>query len=83
MCDCIERINKDLQKDNINTRITTPILFNYGTGMYVETKALIATEKTDTSKREKAKRFFATYCPFCGVKYPEAIPEKGGDGYLK
>jgi hypothetical protein len=81
MCNCMKRINKDLERDKVNTRIVIPIMFNFKAGVHVEPKAIIATEKADTTNREKAKKFFASYCPFCGVKYTK--PEAGGDGYLK
>jgi hypothetical protein len=73
MCDCIEKLNKDLAENHpeLNTRIHVPIVFNFEKRQHVEPKAIILTEKIDGKKRKKAITLFATYCPFCGKEYKE------------
>jgi hypothetical protein len=72
----MNEINQQLEKDGVNTRIVIPFTFSFSTGKLTTPKAMIETEKADPTKREKAKSVFATYCPFCGVKYDQpSAPE--------
>ena len=65
MCTCIEDSNKFLS--DRNTRITIPL---FGTQ-----RPFVQTEKLDDFKRGKPTMIFASYCPFCGEKYPPAKDE--------
>ena len=66
MCDCVEKINKQL-KDH-NTRISTSMtisrdLSTTGVGLQV------TTHKIDTKIRKPAMSLLASFCPFCGKKW--------------
>ena len=61
MCDCIPRVNELLAEHN--TVLNVPMI-----GPKV---ALIETRKLDTKNRVKPSAMFASFCPFCGEKYPE------------
>jgi hypothetical protein len=57
-------INKELAESEYpNTMVETPMF------VYAPVVTFVTTIKRDTKKREKPKRVFATYCPFCGVMY--------------
>lgn len=60
MCECLAKVNEELAKHN--TRIEIPWI-----GPQVP---FVQTIKRDEKKRGKPVRMFATFCPFCGVKYP-------------
>lgn len=60
--DCVAHINKMLLDKN--TEIATAISFSDMSRELIQ----VATVKADVSKRGKAAAFFASYCPFCGVK---------------
>lgn len=65
MCDCIEKCNADLaQSEFPNTMIEYPL---WGPKM-----TFVVTCKRDEKVRQKPKRLFASYCPFCGEKYTDA-----------
>lgn len=72
MCNCIKDTNKVLEERGLNTRLDIPIMFNRGNGnLGSSPQVLIKTKKADTTKREKPIKLFASYCPFCGEKYPD------------
>ena len=64
MCECIARVNKHLAE--FNSVIELP--------WAGPQRPFVLTMKKDEKKRGKPKMMFASYCPFCGEKYPE--PEK-------
>lgn len=66
VCDCIKKINEEL-KEIPNTMLDTPIIGPQRT--------FVATCKRDDKVRGKPKYIFATYCPFCGIKYEEPTNE--------
>jgi hypothetical protein len=71
MCDCIKRIQDSLQKDTAsNTLLDIGIRINLQTGEELPNRAKIATCKKESKNRQKALYFTATFCPFCGEKYP-------------
>ena len=60
--DCVKRINALLVAQN--TVILEPISFgNQGREMIQ-----IVTVKADNQKRGRPSTFFASFCPFCGIK---------------
>ncbi len=64
-CDCANAVNDRLKFSN--AIISTNML---RTGI----RACIVIEKLDLTKRGKRRRLpvlQATYCPFCGTKYPK------------
>lgn len=67
MCDCIDLIDKKLEEAGENTIIDVPIAFG-PEGISAIRRPIIATKKRDAGKRQKPKRMFASYCPFCGEK---------------
>lgn len=58
-CMCIARINSMLREHNSYLV----------TNLFGKPRAIIATTKFDEKKRGKPKMMFASFCPFCGVKY--------------
>lgn len=82
MCDCIKKVNAELaESQSPNTMIETPL---FGTP-----RAFVVTTKRHAGLRGKkyaAMPMFATYCPFCGEKYPEnagTVSEILGDALNK
>jgi hypothetical protein len=65
MCDCISTVNAMLSDHN--TRITIPLI-----GPQLP---FVQTEKLDEKRRGKPSFMFASFCPFCGEKYPRAKAE--------
>lgn len=64
-CDCIQTVDTMLAEHN--TRIMLPIVFGDQTP-----RVMIVTDQIETGRgKKKAVGMFATFCPFCGVKYPE------------
>ena len=71
MCNCISEAEKSLK--DTNTKLDVPITFNQKSGQLSANRLTIATTKRDPKKREKVNRLFASYCPFCGKKYPKEL----------
>lgn len=59
MCNCVAKVNVNLAKYNTVLETT---LFSFW--------ALVRTGKVDRKKRGKPSTVAASYCPFCGNKYP-------------
>lgn len=64
-CSCIETVNAKLA--DRNTQVHLP-WFVIGGGT---PRPFVETIKVDEGKRGKPTKLFASFCPFCGVKYPE------------
>lgn len=62
MCDCIKTVNEFLALHN--TKIELPWMGPQ--------RPFVQTMKLDDKKRGKPKMMFASCCPFCGERYPEA-----------
>lgn len=60
-CGCGQRVDDHLKA--YNTQLLSDLFGPY--------RAFIETIKADSKKRGKPMKMFATYCPFCGVKYPK------------
>lgn len=69
MCDCIARVDESMLSRN--AKIMLP--------WFGPQRPFIETTKVDEKKRGKPPRLFATFCPFCGEKYPE-IAQEATDG---
>jgi hypothetical protein len=65
MCDCINRTNKRFAEHKLNTKLA-PAYFPSG-----RVRLVVATCKVNEKEKGKAMNMIATYCPFCGEKYPE------------
>lgn len=73
MCDCVDDVNKMLEKEN--TFLEKVSLLNMKTGTCRESIHLV-TGKLDRKKKGKAKVMLVTFCPFCGQRYaPEQKDE--------
>lgn len=67
MCNCHGRINAKLKEKN--ARLVTG--FHLAADSIMKSlPPIIALEKIDTSKRGKPPILIATYCPFCGERFP-------------
>lgn len=64
-CNCIALVNEQLQREMTGCYLR--VFTNLTTG---KTKPAIATERR-TGKGRKPPMFVPTFCPFCGIKYPE------------
>jgi len=64
MCDCISTVDAMLAERN--TRIMIPIML----GADQTARPMIVTDQIQSGRgKQKAVGMFATFCPFCGVKY--------------
>jgi hypothetical protein len=76
MCDCLRRIDDAMIEAGNPTR-AVPVLFLDGSGprasivSYVPEEAQPRAASGRIVRRIKPARFVATYCPWCGEKYPE------------
>lgn len=68
-CNCIEEVDTKLAEYNI--RILVPMFIIPRGGGKPEPRVFVETVKIDTKKRAKTPAVFATFCPFCGLKYEE------------
>lgn len=66
MCDCMDTLDAQLKAPQFNTKITRPMMYDGS-----QPRAIIVTEKNVKMLRKGPVAMFATYCPFCGTKYPE------------
>ena len=64
MCDCIDKIDEHLAQ--FNTKVELPMWTASG-----KRTPFVQTIKKDQKKRGKPRMIFASYCPFCGEKYPD------------
>lgn len=74
-CDCINTVDGMLAERN--TRIMLPIILRGDQ----TPRPMIVTEQIETGRgKKKAAGMFATFCPFCGVRYePAPAVQKGVD----
>jgi len=71
MCKCASRLDEKLK--SLNYMLSRNLLEGE------EAPALIEIVKIDRKKRTPSQSLVASYCPFCGDKYPE----RQGRGVLK
>lgn len=70
MCNCIAMTDEKFVEIDSNSKLDVPFVFNHK-GIVSIRRVLVATVKRDEHSRKKASKIFATYCPFCGEKYPD------------
>jgi len=72
-CKCIQLVNASKEMRAANTAVSPMIEFvdssNGRTGLRYLAEIVVA--KIDNEIRGKPHRVAATYCPFCGKKYPK------------
>lgn len=62
-CGCVDTVNAAMAERN--TRVMIPITFGE-----VTPRPMIVTDQIETGRgKKKSVGLFASYCPFCGVKY--------------
>ncbi len=61
-CECIAEVNKKLAERN--TQILLPMFVMKGPVV-----PFVETRKLNEKKRGKPVAMFASFCPFCGLKY--------------
>jgi len=66
MCDCIDKLNAQLKEGGHNMVISQ----SFGIHGTIP-NAKVLTEKRDLAVKKKPIHVFATFCPFCGEKYPD------------
>lgn len=75
-CNCISTVDAMLAERN--TRIMVPIML----GADQTPRPMIVTDQIETGRgKKKAVGMFATFCPFCGVRYEPApaVPAQATD----
>jgi len=66
MCDCIKEIGEQLKSMNNNTKLQICMFWDGK-----PSRAMIATKKVESKLHGKPNNIVASYCPFCGEKYPD------------
>ena len=66
-CECLAKVNKALERHGTKLVECFSLLASSGC-------AVVASEKIPTLRRVKPKTVIASYCPFCGKKYPPPPP---------
>jgi hypothetical protein len=61
-CDCIKQVNADLAQHNCAI-VTT---------LFGKPRAFVETYVIKPKRGFRAPKMRASYCPFCGAKYPES-----------
>lgn len=64
-CSCIDVLDARPEMVESNTQVLT--------NWIGPQRSFVSTIKRDEKKRGKPKMVIASYCPFCGVKYPEYV----------
>lgn len=71
MCDCITEVDKSMEEQKQGFRLALAMPYKQIRGrMILDCRAQVETERVDDGNRKKRVSIMATYCPFCGVKYP-------------
>jgi hypothetical protein len=69
MCNCVSKVNKLLSEHNTVLDLVDTICMKTGR---LEARMTVPVRRFDSKKRKGPIKVFATYCPMCGGKYPEA-----------
>lgn len=64
MCTCIDNIDADLLARGTNAAVLT--------NMFGHPRTLVMLYKHEEKKRGRLPLLQASFCPFCGERYPEA-----------
>jgi hypothetical protein len=68
-CKCAEMVNDNLRP--MNAALKRGVCFNFSTKQASVSPPEIALRRIDGKNRKPLPPIVATYCPFCGKKYPE------------
>lgn len=68
-CNCITVVNDDMKAKGRDCRIDYAIVMIGDTSKKMVARCQIVTERP-SKKRKAPETVIATYCPFCGTKYP-------------
>jgi hypothetical protein len=74
MCDCIKKIEKKILKQEFKYKKVIAARFISGALMFSTGKVHSCSEveiQIEGQKKKGIQKVIHTYCPFCGVKYPE------------
>jgi hypothetical protein len=64
VCNCIALANEAFVQEGHNTMLQRALDVTTG-----KSRMVVATEKIDSRKRQKAMLLIAAYCPMCGEQY--------------
>ncbi len=67
MCECMNRVNEHLKADN--TRLSVSFCLSEDLSA-MDMLPIVQTEKVKSQIRGKPMMAVASFCPFCGTKYP-------------
>ncbi|WP_295441570.1 hypothetical protein [uncultured Thiodictyon sp.] len=70
-CDCIDQVDVDLAKRGVRLITTTPMK---GLAL-LEQRVTLAVERTDSRSRRPLPSVHGTFCPICGRKYDNEVPQ--------
>lgn len=77
-CVCAAKVNELLAPQN-GQLVCSLRMFPAGKKHEFHARAVVECEKVDSIKRGRLKKLVATFCPFCGVEYPEPPVLQKGD----
>ena len=71
MCNCIEQIDEQLEKQVPGLRLGTDMHINFETGKSGVTVGLqlVPPPKVKGKRQPRIPAMIATFCPFCAAKY--------------
>ena len=70
-CRCVDKVSKLLAEQNERMELAFRMIKKRtGNARTLMASPIIATAKRDPSLRTKRRSLVASYCPFCGNKYP-------------
>ena len=71
-CECVNKIDERMDKQCQNTCISKVFTFDGYPEYYIR----VQTELVEEKKRAKPTNVFASFCPFCGVKWVKEVEDE-------